>query len=158
MKEFNGTVVIVDPEKFAKSEDLGKRIDVNLGKISPKLGFRNLLLTETGIGCCYLTNHKVDDVREYFRTGVETYVKDKISRAWSGYINPRSGRVSIDSGTVGAFLLEDIENYNPGALKKLRLGGEYVIFDNFKGKIGYLRDKYGMIHFYGTGTANFYTL
>ena len=30
--------------------------------------------------------------------------------------------------------------------------------EKYKGKIGYLRDKYGMIHFFGTGTTNFYTL
>ena len=58
MKEFNGTVVIVDPEKFAKSEDLGKKIDTNLTRISPKLGFHGLFFSETGIGNCFLTYHR----------------------------------------------------------------------------------------------------
>ena len=158
MKEFSGTVVIVDPEKFAKEEDLGKKIDLNLTRISPKLGFRSLFCSETGVGCCYLTYHKAETAREFYQNGSENYVREKISDAWSGYIKPRSGRISIDSGVVGVFLLEDIEKYNPGALKGLKPGSDYVILENYKGKIGYIRDKYGMIHFYGTGTTNFYTL
>lgn len=158
MKEFNGTVVIVDPEKFAKKDDLGKKIDLDLVRISPKLGFRSLFFSETGIGCCFLTYHKVEDVKDYYKNGIDNYVNNRISDAWSGYINPRSSRVSIDSGIVGVFLLEDINKYNPDALKNYKPGIDYTLLENFKGKIGYLRDKYGMIHFYGTGTNNFYTL
>ena len=158
MKEFNGTVVIVDPEKFAKEEDLGKKIDLNLIRISPKIGFGNLFFTETGVGCCYLTFHKVDNIKEYFANGSENYVRETINEAFSGIIKPKAGQISIDSGVVGVFLLEDIEKYNPGALKCLKKGVDYVVLEKYKGKIGYLRDKYGMIHFFGTGTTNFYTL
>lgn len=158
MKEFNGTVVIVDPEKFAKREDLGKKIDTKLTRLSPKLGFHGLFFSETGVGNCFLTYHKVDNTKEYYQNGSENYVKDAISKAWSGYIKPENGQISSDSGTVGVFLLEDIKNYNPEALNDLKKGSDYVVIPNYKGKIGYLRDKYGMIHFFGTGTTNFYTL
>ena len=66
--------------------------------------------------------------------------------------------MSSDSGTVGVFLLDDIKQYNPEALKDLKEGVDYVVIKKYRGKIGYLRDKYGMIHFYGTGSTNFYTL
>ena len=158
MKEFNGTVVIVDPEKFAKSEDLGKKIDTNLTRISLKLGFHGLFFSETGIGNCFLTYHKIDNIKEYYQGGSENYVKEMISNSWSGYIKPQDGQVSSDSGTVGVFLLDDIKRYNPEALKDLKEGVDYVVIKKYRGKIGYLRDKYGMIHFYGTGSTNFYTL
>lgn len=158
MKEFNGTVVIVDPEKFVKEEDLGKKIDLNLVRISPKIGFSNLFFTETGVDRCYLTFHKVDNIKEYFANGSENYVKEMINNAFSGNIKPKSGQISIDSGVVGVFLLEEIEKYNPGSLKGLKKGVDYIVLDKYKGKIGYIRDKYGMIHFFGTGTTNFYTL
>lgn len=158
MKEFIGTVVIVDPEKFAKKEDLGKRIDTKLARISPKLGFHELFLTETGVGNCFLTYHKVPDAKEYYKNGVDNYVREAISKSWSGYINPISGQISVDSDSVGVFLLKDIENYNPGALKNLKKNTDYMMIENYKGRIGYMRDKYGMVHFFGTGTTNFYTL
>ena len=158
MKDFNGTVVIVDPEKIAKEEDLGKKIDLGLVRISPKLGFKSLFFSEVGLDRYFITFHKVDNAKEYFQSGSENYVKDSISKAWSGYIKPKFGQTSIDSGVVGVFLLDDLEKYNPGVLDGLRRGIDYVSFENFKGKIGYLRDKYGVIHFFGTGTSNFYTL
>lgn len=158
MKEFNGTVVIVDPEKFAKEEDLGKKIDTEITRISPKLGFHGLFFSETGVGNCFLAYHKVDNAKEYYQNGSENYVRNAISRAWSGDIKPQNGQISSDSGTVGVFLLSDIETYNPGALKNLKEGSDYVLIKKYRGKIGYIRDKYGMIHFFGTGSTNFYTL
>lgn len=158
MKEFNGTVVIVDPEKFMKKEDWGKNIDTRNARISPNLGFHSLFSADTGVGNCFFTYHRVDNAKEYYQNGSENYVRDAISNAWSGYVKPKDGQVSIDSGLVGVFLLEDIEKYNPGALKELKAGTDYVVIKDYKGKIGFIRDKYKMTHFFGTGTTNFYTL
>lgn len=160
MKEFNGTVVIIDPEKFAKEEDLGKKIDTTLTRISPKLGFHTLFFTELGYQRYYMIQYKVDDIKEYYQNGTESWVKNAINEAFSGK-SPKTfpiGRTSIDSGSVGVFLLSDIERYNKDALTKLKEGKDYILLKNYKGKIGYTRDKYGIVHFYGTGNNNFYTL
>ena len=159
MKEFNGTVVIVDPEKFVKEEDLGRKMDFGQIRVSPKLNFKSFFFTNTGVGSCFLTYHKVEEIKEYYRGGFENYVNKSVQEALLGEPKQKIARVSIDSGVVGVFLLEDIEKYNPGSLKNLKPGPDYVILENFKGKIGYLRDKYGMVHFYGSSsTNNFYTL
>ena len=158
MKEFNGTIVIVDPEKFAKEEDLGKKLDMTLIRISPTLGFSKLFFTGTGIGRCFITMHKVENIKEYFQNGTENYVKNELSNAWSNNIKPSVGRVSIDSGVIGVFLKDEIEAYNPGSLDYLTPGKDYIVIENYKGKISYFRDKYNMIHFFGTGSSNFYTL
>lgn len=158
MKDFSGTVVIIDPLNFAKESDLGKKIDLNLTRISPTLGFKTLFITNTGVDRCFITSHKVDNIKEFFQNGIESYVLNNVSEAWSGNIKPEFGRVSIDSGSIGVFLKEDIERYNPGCLDNLKSGEDYIYLENFKGKIGYTRDKYGMIHFYGTGSNNFYTI
>lgn len=160
MKDFNGTLVIVDPGMFVKDEDRGRKINMEKLHISPKLGFRTMFLTETGIDNCFLTYHKVDrdEYREFFKNGLESFVKNVVSDAWSGHIKPILGTISVDSGVVGVFLLEDIEKYNPGCLEKYKADQDYVRLENFRGKIGYIRDKYGMVHFYGAGSTNFYTL
>ena len=155
MKDFNGTVVIVDPEKFAKEDD--ERINIGTKKISPKLGFRSYFFQETGVGRCFLSAHRVEK-KEYDHTGAENYASNMLSRAWSGNIKPKFAQISIDSGTVGVFYLEDIEKYAPNVLRKYKPGSDFLILENFKGKIGTFRDKYGMIHFYSSGTTNFYTL
>ena len=64
----------------------------------------------------------------------------------------RLGINSLDREISGVYL------DNPEALKDLKEGVDYVVIKKYRGKIGYLRDKYGMIHFYGTGSTNFYTL
>lgn len=158
MKEFNGTIVIVDPEKFAKETDLGNKIDINLTRISPNLGFRNMFFTETGIGNCFLTFYRVDEPKEYYQKGHEVYLQETIIKAFAGNIKPQAGQISVDSGSVGVFYLEDIEKYNPGALKGLKPWVDYIVLRNFRGRVGYIRDQYGVIHFYGDGTCNFYTL
>lgn len=159
MKEFNGTIVIIDPEKFAKPEDLGRKIDTKLTRISPKLGFKGLFFTELGYPRYFMSVHRVVNAKEYYSTGVESWVKKTIQDAFNGQIPPRSyAKVSVDSGSVGVFLLSDIQKYNPGALDSYKVGEDYLLIENYKGKIGHVRDKYGIIHFYGTGTQNFFTL
>lgn len=158
MREFNGTIVIVDPEKFAKPEDLGKKIDTGIARISPKLGFSNVFFAETGIGNCFLSFHRVSDVKEYYKNGAENFVKKTIADAFNEKIKPQDGQISSDSGTVGVFLLEEVEKYNPDSLRKYKCGSDFIIIKNYRGKIGYFRDKYGVIHYFGTGTTNFYTI
>lgn len=158
MREFNGTIVLIDPEKFAKPEDLGKKIDTGIARISPKLGFTSLFFSETGIGNCFINYFKVFDAKEYYRDGAENYVKNAVTKALREEIKPQDGQISIDSGTIGIFLLDEIENYNPGALENYKAGVDYVMINNYKGKIGYFRDKYNMIHYFGTGSTNFYTI
>lgn len=159
MKEFNGQVVIIDPVKFAKPEDLGTKIDTKLTRISPKLGFHGLFFTSLGRDCMFLYQYKVDNVKEYYAQGVEKWVKGAIDKAFEGnYPRSKKGQVSVDSGSVGVFLLSDIENYNPGVMNELKAGVDYILLSDYRGKIGYTRDKYGIIHFYGTGNNNFYTL
>lgn len=160
MKEFNGSVVIIDPEKFAKPEDLGNKIDTKLTRISPKLGFKGMFFTGLGYPRMFIHQYRVDNAKEYYSVGTENWVKETIKRAFNGQL-PRTksvGQTSIDSGAIGVFLLSDIERYNPGVLDNLRSGEDYILLEGYRGKIGYLRDKYGIVHFYGTGNTNFYTL
>lgn len=159
MKEFNGSVVIIDPEKFAKPEDLGTKIDTKLTRISPKLGFRGLFFTSLGYDKMFLYQYKVDNVKEYYQKGPESWVQEVIGKAFNGDLpKTKKSQISVDSGSIGVFLQSDIEKYNPGALSKLKAGIDYVFVPDYKGRIGYLRDKYGIVHFYGTGNNNFYTL
>ena len=159
MKEFNGSVIIIDPAKIAKPEDLGTKIDTKLSRISPKLGFQVLFLTSLGRDSMFLKLHKVDNIKEYYSGGTEKWVQGAIERAFNGqYPKSDRGQISVDSGSVGVFLLSDIEKYNPEALSSLKSGVDYVLIKDHKGRIGYTRDKYGIIHFYGTGNNNFYTL
>lgn len=159
MKEFNGSVVIIDPAKFAKPEDLGTKIDTKLTRISPKLGFHNLFFTPLGRESMFVYQYKVDNIKEYYAQGTESWVKDVIDKAFLGqYPKTKRAQVSVDSGSIGVFLLSDIEEYNKEALSNLKVGVDYILLPNYKGKIGYIKDKYGIIHFYGTGSNNFYTL
>ena len=159
MKEFNGQVVIIDPIKFAKPEDFGTKIDIKLSKISSKLGFHGPLLTSVGYDSMYLYQYKVDSVKEYYSQGTEKWVRAAITKAFCGDIPKlKKGQISVESGSVGVFLLSDIENYNPGVMSKLKASVDYILLPNYHGKIGYTRDKYGIVHFYGTGNNNFYTL
>lgn len=159
MKEFNGSVVIIDPAKFAKPDDLGTKIDTKLTKISPKLGLHGYFFVNLGRESMYVHQYKVDNVKDYYSQGTETWVKGAIMRAFNGQVpKSRKGQVSVDSGTIGVFLLSDIEAYNPEMMSKLKAGVDYVLLQNYHGRIGYTRDKYGIIHFYGTGNNNFYTL
>lgn len=159
MKEFSGDVVIIDPAKFTRPEDLGTKIDTKIARISPKLGFNPLFFTTLGREKMFLNFYKVDNIKEYYSQGTETWVKSAIQRAFNGVL-PKSnrGQISIDSGSIGVFLLSDIEKYNPGSLEGLKNGEDYILLPGYKGKIGFLRDKYGIVHFYGTGANNFYLL
>ena len=160
MKDFNGSVVIIDPTKFAKAEDLGGKIDIKLSKISPKLEFHNLFITPLGVPKMFIYQYRVDNAKEYYTIGTEKWVREAITRAFQGQL-PKTrvmAQSSIDSGSVGVFLKSDIEAYNPGILGTLKEGEDYILLENYRGKIGYLKDSYGVIHFYGTGNTNFYTL
>lgn len=159
MKEFNGTVIIIDPAKIAKPEDLGTKIDTKITRISPKLGFHNLFFTSLGYPQMYVYMYKVDKVKEYYSQGNEVWVQETINKAFNNqYPKSKRGQVSIDSGVIGVFLKSDLEKYNPGCLNELKKGIDYISLDDYNGKIGYTRDKYGIVHFYGTGNNNFYTL
>ena len=160
MKEFNGSVVIIDPAKFALPGDLGTKIDTKLTRISPKLGFRGYLFTSLGRDSMFLYQYKVDDVREYYKVGIENWVKTAIGKAFNGELPPVSvnGQVSVDSGSVGVFLLSDIEKYNPNWMEGYKKGLDFILIPGYRGKIGFIRDKYGIIHLFGTGNNNFYTL
>ena len=159
MREFNGSVVIIDPAKFAKPEDLGTKIDTKLFRISPKLGFHGFLFTNLGIDKMFMYQYKVDSIKDYYNQGVETWVKETIKKAFNGdFPKSRKGQASIDSSLVGAFLVSDIEKYNPEALSSLKPGVDYILLKDYRGKIGYTKDKYGITHFFGTGNNHFYTL
>lgn len=160
MKEFNGSVVIIDPTKFAKAEDLGSKIDIKLSRISPKLEFHGLFIAPLGVSQMFVYQYRVDNAKEYYSIGTEKWVKETINKAFQGQL-PKTKVVSqssIDSGSIGVFLKSDIDSYNPGILETLKEGEDYILLENYRGKIGYLRDSYGVIHFYGTGNTNFYTL
>lgn len=159
MKEFNGSVVIIDPAKIAKPEDLGTKIDTKLTRISPKLGFHNLFFTSLGVDRMFMYQYRVDSIKDYYGQGAENWVKGAIEKAFKGDVpKSRRGQVSIDSSSIGVFLLSDLEKYNPEALSELKPGTDYILIKDYHGKIGYTRDKYGVVHFYGTGNNNFYTL
>lgn len=159
MKEFNGSVIIIDPAKFAQPGDLGSKIDTKQSRISPKLGFRGFYFTNLGIDSMFVYQHKVDNIKEYYSQGTETWVKETIRKAFNGdFPKTKRGQVSVDSGSIGVFYLSDIENYNPEALSSLKPGVDYILLQNYHGRIGYLRDSFGIVHFYGTGNNNFYTL
>lgn len=159
MKEFNGSVIIIDPAKIAKPEDLGTKIDTKLTRISPKLGFHSLFFTNLGVDRMFMYQYRVDSIKDYYGQGAESWVKKSIEKAFNGDV-PKSkrGQVSIDSSSIGVFLLSDIEKYNPKALSELKPGTDYILLKDYHGKIGYTRDKYGVVHFYGTGNNNFYIL
>ena len=159
MKEFNGSVVIIDPAKFAKPEDLGTKIDTKLTRISPKLGFHGFFFLPVGRDSMFLYQYKVDNVKEYYSQGIDKWIQEAITRAFNGTVpKTKKAQVSIDSGSVGVFLTSDIEAYNPGILSTLKDGIDYISVPDYHGKIGFTRDKYGIIHIYGTGSNNFYTL
>lgn len=158
MREFNGTLVIVDPKVFIKKEDLGKNVDFEKARISPKLEFKPLYFIKVGHDCMYLSYNRVMNTRDYYQNGAERYTRETVNNAFNGNVKPSQTTISIESGVVGIFIKDDLDKYNPEALKGLKPGVDYVIVPDYKGKIGCFRDKYGIIHFYGTGTTNFYTI
>lgn len=146
MKDFNGSVVIIDPAKFTNS--------------SKKPVFHSFYLNELGYSPMYVYQYRVDNIKEYYSQGTENWVKGAINRAFNGQSlkTKKISQALVDSGSIGVFLLSDLQSYNPEVLSKLKSGVDYILIPNYRGKIGYTRDKYGVLHFFGTGSHNFYTL
>ena len=116
-----------------------------VAKVKPELLF------DSGVGPCYMIVHPVEDYKKYI-TDREAYINEKINASFSGVLPRSSGKFGTDSGKIGVFKLENIEDLS--SLVK----GEYFKVRDFKGKFGRIIDKYGMTHLYASGNYNFYTL
>lgn len=138
MIDFEGDLYICDPKYLSKDlsgEELEKTKKSTIS---------------TGINSCYLVVYPVEEFKEFVSGKIE-YVKEKISKAYSGYMDRSLGKVGSDTGKIGFYTENQID------LPSIP-HGEVFRVRGFRGRLGYFYDSYGMVHFYGSGNYNFYSL
>lgn len=154
MKDFSGSIIIIDPMHVSKENDWieSRGFNISKNKISGDLGFSSYYMFETGVGPVNMTMHKIENIKEFFQSQKD-YLKSCINDAYKGEIKNSIGCLSSDSGHLCIFLKEEVEKYNPDWNKS----AAHMEID-FRGRIGLYTDSYKMSHLYGIGNLNFYTI
>ena len=157
---FKGNVIVTDPCYIIKDSDKINDWDkCQYGENMSKLGFNVYICKNTIYGdwecSVFLINN--ENPKEFIDNIAKNRDIEELENIQ--YHHKRIGQFCADSGMVGVFLLDEINEYNPEFLDYLSKHPQIAtVLKDFNGDIQYYVDPNNEAHILGNGNINFASL